>query len=79
MLCIALTEFLNSPGSINELLFTGEKRMTGRADFDLEFRQDTAYFNFITAGTNRLDGLIFRMYIILHVYPTALQKALSLG
>ncbi len=79
MLCITLAEFLNSPGSINEFLFAREKRMAGRTDFDLEFRQDTADFHFITAGTNRHDGLIFWMYIILHVYPTALQKALSLG
>ena len=79
MFCITLTELFNSSGSIYQFLFTGEKRMAGRTDFHIKFRQDAANFYFITTGTNSHYGFMVRVYIFFHIYPTALQKAFSLG
>jgi len=74
MLCITLAEFLDPSGGINKLLFTGKERMTGRADFNFEFGQNTANFNFVSTGANGHDGLVVGMYIVFHMYPTASRK-----
>ena len=79
MLRVTLTELLNTTGCVYQFLFSSEKRMTGRTNLNLQFRQHTADLHLVTAGAGRFYNVVFRMYIILHFYPTALQKASSLG
>jgi hypothetical protein len=45
--CVTAGEFLDPPGGIDELLFTGEERMAGRADADLDVA---------LRGTGVIDG-----------------------
>ena len=71
-------EFLHSAGGVYDFLVTGEKRMTGAADFHANGFHGRACFYLVSAGAgdNRI-GMILGVYFFFHniIYNT---KALIL-
>lgn len=76
MLGVFLLELFNTTSSINQFLFTSEKRMAGRTDLNVYAFIHRAQFNFITTGTFCLDFMIFRMDIRFH-WILSLQRIYS--
>lgn len=66
VLGVASAEFLDAAGSVNQLLLTGKERMAGRADLHLQLGKYRADLKGAAAGTNRVNSLVFRMYIFFH-------------
>lgn len=73
MFGVFLLELLNPPGSIHQLLLSGEKGMAGRTDFHLYFGINRAKFYCMPAGTFCHNLMIFWMNFWFH-YPTSLLK-----
>ena len=59
-------ESFNPTGGVNKLLFSGEKRVTFRTNFDSDVFLGRSDFNNVAAGA--LDGClkILGMYIVFH-------------
>ena len=63
---VATGKLLNTACRIDELLFTGEVRMAGRADTDLDILASRAGLVGSTAGANDRGGVIFGMKTSFH-------------
>jgi hypothetical protein len=59
-------EPLDATGSVNQLLFAGEKRMAGGADFHMDIFRRRTGLNHVTAGACNRRGLVFGMNVIFH-------------
>jgi len=66
MFGVSFIKFINTASSIQYLLLAREKRMTGRANFNLHFLTIRAQFNLIATGTHSFYGKILWMDIFLH-------------
>jgi hypothetical protein len=68
---IFLTKFVHAASSVNNLLFTGIKRVAGGADFHMKFffTQGRTGYELITTTANDLDILISRMDFRFHNRP----------
>ena len=64
---IAASEFLDAPGSIDELLFTGEKGMTSSTDTDLNIMTRGAGVIHRTARADHVGLVIFWMNPCFHL------------
>lgn len=67
---VFLFEFLNSTCSINQFLLAGEKGVTAGTDFNLHFTVDGAELEFIAAGTDSIDFMVFWMDIRFHFFAS---------
>ena len=76
MFSVFLVKLFNTTRGINQFLFAREKRMAGRADFDIYGLVNRSKFNFVTAGTSRCNLMISGMNIRFH-YVLNLQKTCS--
>ena len=64
---VALGEFLNATGGIDEFLFAGKKRMAGRADTDSNVAPGRARLVNRAACANDVGLVIFWMNACFHV------------
>jgi len=76
MLGVFLIEFLNTSGSINQLLLAGKKGVTGRTDLNFDCLVHRTKFYFIAAGTLGHNLMICGMDIRFH-RTLSLQKTNS--
>jgi hypothetical protein len=63
---VSFLKFFDPTGGINKFLFTGEKRVTSRTDFHVEFRIDGTDLYLVTTGALGHNHMIFGMYIAFH-------------
>ena len=67
LLTVALTEFLDTPGRIDDLLFSGIERMTRRANFDMQRLVDRrARFERDAAAARHVDFGVFGVNVGFH-------------
>ena len=65
-----LVELVNSSRSIHYFLCARIKRMTFRANIDMNiFAQRRARFDFITTATSRCNFFVFRVDLRFHIHP----------
>jgi hypothetical protein len=58
---VTLPESLNATGSVDQFLFAGEERVTGRTDFGINLRFGRTGFKGVTAETLDSNIYIFRV------------------
>src|SRR5690349_2146768 len=61
-----LGELVHATGGVDELLLSGEERVTGRADVDVDLRRRAAGHKRVAAGTVHGTGLVLRMNFAFH-------------
>ena len=77
MLGVFFLELLNTTCGINKFLLAGEKRMTGRADFDFDCLVYRTKLYFIAAGALGINLVVCGMDIGFHC-TLSLRKTCSL-
>lgn len=65
-LLILALEFFDSSGGVHQLLFTGEKRVAGRTDFNFLITDRVVNLKSISAGTGNGPQFILGMDSFLH-------------
>jgi hypothetical protein len=66
---IALVEAVNATGRVHQFLFSGKKRMTFRANFDVQIiAHRRARFKTVAARADHRDFVIIRMNFLFHCF-----------
>lgn len=66
---IAFVKAVNATGGVNQFLFSGKKRVTFRANFDVQIiAHRRACLKTVTARAGNGDVLIIRMYFRFHLF-----------
>ena len=64
---VFMAEFVHPPGGIDDFLLAGVERVTGRADFDMQFlTQRGTRREFVTAAADNFDLVVLRMNFGFH-------------
>src|SRR5712692_6589060 len=71
---VLLPEPLDAARSVYKLVLTGEERMTGGADLDVERAAGGTGFDDVSASADDARGCIHRMNVRLHVFLDAFPR-----